>query len=93
MIRIRKKIFSALLTGIVVFSSFGLVKAEENNSLSIYVDMLSKAIAYKAVGDDENAKTAAKECFDKMSELEVYIEHWYDQHMIYYALKRVFGLE
>jgi len=61
--------------------------------LSIYVDMLSKAIAYKAVGDDENAKTAAKECFDKMSELEVYIEHWYDQHMIYYALKRVFGLE
>jgi len=39
MIRIRKKIFSALLTGIVVFSSFGLVKAEENNSLSIYVDM------------------------------------------------------
>ncbi len=53
-----------------------------------YVDLFAKAVEYKAVGDDENAKITADKLFATMSELEIYIERWYDQSNMHNALIR-----
>jgi len=51
-----------------------------------YVELFAEAVAYRAVGDDDNAKIVADKLFATMSEREIFIERHYDQMNMNYSL-------
>ena len=56
-----------------------------------YCKGLSKALALKANGDEEEAQKAHNELRVSFGKHEIEIEHWYDQQMCFASLGRIFN--
>jgi len=56
-----------------------------------YCNRLAKCMSLKAVGADFEASSAFAELCDKFGKYEIEIERYYDQHMMYSSMKRIFN--